>query len=499
MFERNNITRQALSIFSALLLVLVPGGGLLIAQQPVQPPYTQPAPGPAGAPAPAPLLTPNQLDDLVAPVALYPDALLGEILAASTYPLEIVEAGQWLAQNPGLKGQQLVQAAQQQNWDPSVAALVVFPDVLNRLNSDIRWTTDLGNAFLAQQADVMNAVQRMRQRAEASGKLASNPEDTVTTQSQNGQNVIVIQPANPQVVYVPEYDPAYVWGPPEWGFYPPLYYPAFGWGFGFFPGIYLGGFFGGLGWGGWGWGLNWFNCSIGLNFGFFNHYGWGGYGGFGRGFGGGYGRFGAGYGGFNGGTWAHNPGHREGVPYGSQAVANRFGGSYGSRGNVGGRGAGFANANRGFGGQTANRAGSFGGRGNVGGNTARSFSSSSSEAQRGGWARAGASAGTANRYSGFAQANRGGQTLGGSSYRSTPSYSSRSYGSYGSYGGARNMQAYRSTPSYGGFSGARSVPSYHSSPSFGGSRGGSFGGGFHSSGGGFHGGGGGSHGGGGRR
>ncbi len=556
MFERKSMTRQTLSILSALLLVLVPGGGLLIAQQPVQPPYTQPAPGPEPAPAPAPLLTPDQLDNLVAPIALYPDSLLGQILAASTYPLEIVEAGQWLSQNPGLSGQQLVSAAQQQNWDPSVQALVVFPDVLNRLNSDIRWTTDLGNAFLAQQADVMNAVQQMRQRAEAAGKLGSNSDQTVTTQAQDGQNVIDIAPANPQVVYVPVYNPEYVWGPPAWGYYPPLYYPELGFGFGFGPGIYIGSFFGGLGWGGWGWGLNWFDGSVGLNFGFFDHYGWGGYGGYGGyggGFGGRYGRFGAGYGGFRGGAWAHNPEHRMGVPYSSRTVANRFGGSYGSRGNFGGRSnfggrgasggsgfanasrgfggqtgnragsfggrggagsSGFANANRGFGGQSANRAGSFAGRGNFGGNTSRSFASPGNQAQRGGWARAGASAGTANRYSGFAQANRGGQAFSGNAYRSSPSFnrSAPSYNrSVGSYGGARNMPAVRSTPSYGGgyrsapsfggFSGARSAPSFHSSPSFGGSRGGSFGGGFHSSGGGggFHssGGGGGFHGGGG--
>jgi hypothetical protein len=107
-------------------------------------------------------MSPDQLDNLVAPVALYPDALLSEVLVAATYPLEIVEAAQWLQQNRNLQGSQLVEAARQQNWDASIQALVVFPDVLNRLNSNIRWTTDLGNAFLAQQADVMNAVQGMR-------------------------------------------------------------------------------------------------------------------------------------------------------------------------------------------------------------------------------------------------------------------------------------------------------------------------------------------------
>ena len=115
-----------------------------------------------GAQQAPPLLSPDQLDNLVAPVALYPDPLLGQVLAASTYPLEITEAQQWLQRNRNLQGTQLVDAAKQQNWDPSVQALVAFPDALNLLSNDIRWTTDLGNAFLAQQADVMSAVQAMR-------------------------------------------------------------------------------------------------------------------------------------------------------------------------------------------------------------------------------------------------------------------------------------------------------------------------------------------------
>ena len=130
-------------------------------------------PGSPGHTTGAPLLSPDQLDNLVAPIALYPDPLLGQVLAASTYPLEIVEAQQWLQQNSNLQGAQLMDAAKQQNWDPSVQALVAFPDALSLLSNDIRWTTDLGNAFLAQQADVMSAVQRMRARAQANGKLAT--------------------------------------------------------------------------------------------------------------------------------------------------------------------------------------------------------------------------------------------------------------------------------------------------------------------------------------
>ncbi len=167
------VVRQALCLVCVSLLAV----GLLVAQQP----------GPSPQ-APAQFLSPQQLDTMVAPVALYPDALLSQVLVASTYPLEIAEAAQWLQQNGNLQGPQLVDAARQQNWDPSIQALVVFPDVVNRLNSDIRWTTALGNVFLAQQADVMNAVQRMRAQAMAAGKLRSTGEQTVTTEMQGDQS-----------------------------------------------------------------------------------------------------------------------------------------------------------------------------------------------------------------------------------------------------------------------------------------------------------------------
>src|ERR1035437_1880963 len=223
----------------ALCLVCVPllAGGLMVAQQPAPPKQ-----------APAQLLSPDQLDTLVAPFALYPDALLSQVLVAATYPLEIVEAGQWLQQNRNLQGPQLVDAARQQNWDASVQALVAFPDVVVTMNQDVQWTTALGNAFLAQQSDVMAAVQKMRARAQANGRLSSTAQQTVTTETQGGQAAIDIAPADPQVIYVPEYDPAYVWGPPARGYYPPLYYYYGGYGFGFYPGINIVTCFGG--WGG---------------------------------------------------------------------------------------------------------------------------------------------------------------------------------------------------------------------------------------------------------
>ena len=242
--------RQGLSIGCVFLLAGV--STVAFAQQPAQMPPGAQQPQPQAQAQP---LNPQQLDNLVAPIALYPDPLLGQVLAASTYPVEIVEAEQWLQANKNLQGQAVTDAAKQQPWDASIQAMVAMPDVLAKLNQDIQWTTDLGNAFLAQPADVMAAVQRMRARAQSNGKLQSNADETVTTQTQNGQQAIEIQPANPQVIYVPVYDPMYVWGAPEWGVYPSLWYPYYG--YGFYPGINVGLYFGGWwgwGFGGWGWG-----------------------------------------------------------------------------------------------------------------------------------------------------------------------------------------------------------------------------------------------------
>src|SRR5271155_4084403 len=184
MKDRNSIVQRVLGTFCIVLLLMFAAGPKLVAQDVDQGQASQ---------APAPAFPPDQLNAMVAPIALYPDNLLSQVLVASTYPLEVVEAAQWLRQNRNLQGQQLVDAAKQQNWDPSIQALVVFPDVIARLNSDIRWTTDLGNAFLAQQADVMNAVQGLRAQAEASGKLNSNSQETVTSQTQGDQSAIAIQ------------------------------------------------------------------------------------------------------------------------------------------------------------------------------------------------------------------------------------------------------------------------------------------------------------------
>jgi hypothetical protein len=267
----------------------------------------------------APAMSPEELDTLVAPIALYPDPLISQILVASTYPLELVQASQWLQQHPQLQGQDLKDGAAAQSWDASIQALVLFPDVIKRLNADITWTTNLGNAFLANQGSVMDAIQRMRVKAEEAGKLKSTPQETVTTAQQSGQQVVEIQPADPEVIYVPQYNPVWIWGPPAYYYYPAWYYPPpppfgfwFFWGAPWRASFYFGPGWGGWGW--WGWHCGWGSRSIVVNRTFIvnNH--------------------------FNSvnvtnvnvhnvhvnNVWVHNPEHRLGVSYPNQQVAQRF-------------------------------------------------------------------------------------------------------------------------------------------------------------------------------
>jgi hypothetical protein len=263
----------------------------------------------AGAQTSAPLPA-QQLDDLVAPIALYPDSLVAQVLAASTYPVEIAEADQWVKDHPKWKPAKLMDEAKKEPWDPSVKALAAFPQVLTMMTESLTWTTQLGNAFLAQQADVMKAVQRMRAEAEAKGTLHSTPQVNVATQEQNGESAITIQPVNPEVWYVPYYNPVYIWGPPVWGVYPGLGYPGVEVGFGFLPGIDIGLYFGGWGgwgWGGWGWGPNWFGGGIFIDYSFFHRYGFGEF-----------------HGELGRGAWTHDPAHRLGVAYPNREVAGRY-------------------------------------------------------------------------------------------------------------------------------------------------------------------------------
>src|SRR3954468_12188355 len=183
------------------------------AQSHVMPATAATAPTATTTEEPAPKIPNDQLDSLVAPIALYPDPLLAQILAASTYPLEIIELEQWLKRNPNLKDQALADGVAKQPWDPSVQAMAVFPDVVTRLSANVGWTTNLGNAFLAQQQDVMDAVQRMRAKAQSKGTLKTSEQQKVDTETvEGGEEAIVIEPTNPQYAYVPSYDPEIVYG-----------------------------------------------------------------------------------------------------------------------------------------------------------------------------------------------------------------------------------------------------------------------------------------------
>ena len=256
----------------------------------------------------------DQLDSLVAPIALYPDPLLSQTLVASTYPLEIVQLQQFLNKNKGLKDKALTDAVMKQDWDPSVQAMAVFPDLVQQLAENIGWTSDLGNAFLAQQNDVMAAVQRMRSKAAAQGALKTTEQQTVETKVVEGQTVVVVEPASPEVVYVPSYDPTAIWGAPAYP-YPPMTYPTGGRLLAFGLGMAIGAAWGHGGWGwncGWGGGNN--NININRNNNFVNHYNSQ--------------RVNAGnrYGGANN-NWQHNPQHRGGAPYGNRSTAQKYGGT----------------------------------------------------------------------------------------------------------------------------------------------------------------------------
>jgi len=196
-----------------------------------------------------PAFTPEELDQMLAPIALYPDSLLSQILMAATYPLEVVQAARWSRANPQLKGQDAVRAVDPMDWDPSVKSLVAFPQILHRMDEQLDWTQRLGEAFLEQEPHVMDAIQGLRQRAERAGNIRSSDQMRVTRQDGH----ILIEPAQPQVVYVPYYDPAVVYGPWWWPAYPPVYWgpppgyyawPAYAPGFFWGSGIVIGtGFF----------------------------------------------------------------------------------------------------------------------------------------------------------------------------------------------------------------------------------------------------------------
>ena len=205
----NELDKKVLAYLLSLALIIATGPrGVSQAQEQQAAPAQTPSSGYSGQGAPQ---TPEELQNLVAPIALYPDALVAQILGAATFPDQIAVANYWLQQNKNLTGSALEQAVNQQSWDPSVKALTQFPSVLNNLAQNLTWTSSLGEAYHNQQSDVMAAIQTLRAQAKAAGNLKSSPQITVT---QPAPQTIVIQPANPQVVYVPEYNPAVVYGTP---------------------------------------------------------------------------------------------------------------------------------------------------------------------------------------------------------------------------------------------------------------------------------------------
>jgi hypothetical protein len=225
------------------------------AQVPPPPPSPVPSTTPAVAPSPtAKSFSQEELDQLLAPIALYPDALLAQVLMASTYPLEIVSAERWVKANSALKDEGLEDALQGQPWDPAVKSLAVFPQVLLMMSEKLDWTLKLGDAFLAQEEDVMATVQALRAKAVAQGTLKDSKEQKVITETENDVIIIKIEPADPETVYVPTYDPSVVYGTwwypayPPYYWYPPGYYYPYG---GFLAGVIIGGaIWGSINWGG---------------------------------------------------------------------------------------------------------------------------------------------------------------------------------------------------------------------------------------------------------
>jgi hypothetical protein len=265
---------------------------------------SQPAQAPASSSGDQ-LLKPEQIDALISPIALYPDTLLAEVLMASTYPLEAVQAARWVEQNKNLKGDALKAEVDKQGWDESIKSLTATPDVLKMMSDKLDWTQKLGDAVLAQQTDVMDSVQRLRAKADANDKLKTTKQQKVTKKSEGGKQYIVIEPTDPQTVYVPYYDPAVVYGAWPYPAYPPYYWGASYWpgggallatGLAFGAGYAVGRWASGGNY--WGGGVNWGNNNINVNRPVNINTG--------------------------GNNWNHNVDHRHGVRYNNKDVANKF-------------------------------------------------------------------------------------------------------------------------------------------------------------------------------
>jgi uncharacterized membrane protein YgcG len=404
-------------------LLAAPQGAILRAQQQPPPTTTSSATAMSSEAPESVKLSGDQLESLVAPIALYPDPLLAQCLVASTYPIDIVAAQQWLAKNTTLKGDALTKAAQGQDWDPSVQALVTLPEALKILSENIAWTEDLGDAVLAQQSEVMEAVQRLRAKAKDGGKLASTEQQTVETKVVEQKTVIEIQPTSTEVVYVPSYSPTVIWGAPYYP-YPPMYYPPYyggawlGFGVGMAIGIGMAG--------GWGWGCGWGgnnDININNNNNFINN---------------------------NNkmkntnrtgnSKWGHNPQQRGGAPYKDRATANKYGGS--ARGDTaqarqGGAQNRQAQTQRSGGPSVSDRSAGGGSRGGGSGDFGgRGSGSSAGGGDFGGSNRAGSrDMGSSSRGGSSSSAFGGSSRGGGYSGSSARSSSSRGSSSMGSRGG----------------------------------------------------------------
>lgn len=286
--------RQALMRgLSCLMMVCLAVPPQLIAQQP----------------AAAPEIKQEELDQLLAPIALYPDSLVAQILMASTYPLEVVNADRFAKQNKNLKGDPLTKALEAQTWDPSVKSLVNFPQVLAMMSDKLDWTQKLGDAFLVNQKAVMDTIQSLRAKAHAAGNLKTTKEQTVIVE----QKIIKIEPATPQVVYVPVYNPTVVYGPWWYPAYPPYYYYPPGYvattaAFSFAAGVAMGAAWG-YAWGNTNWNGGSVNINNSQNVTINNNINRnqiqnlpaGGQ-----------------------GQWQHSPANRKGVPYNNQSVQQRY-------------------------------------------------------------------------------------------------------------------------------------------------------------------------------
>src|SRR5882757_5714746 len=276
----------------ALAIMAATSFGVAAQQQPTTAP---PPAAPPAATATQPdqdLLKPEQLEALVAPIALYPDALLANMLAAATYPLEVVEADRWIKEKKSLKGDALKAEVDKKSWDDSIKALTATPSVLDMMSDKLDWTKSLGDAMLAQQADLMDAIQRLREKARANNKLSSSKQQKVTVKQQESKQVIVIEPTDPNTMYVPYYEPAAVYGAWPYAEYPPYYfgYPSY-----IGAGVVAAGIAFGTAWAigrwgnYWGGGCGWGNNSININrTNNINNIG---------------------------NNWQHNPAHRQGVKY----------------------------------------------------------------------------------------------------------------------------------------------------------------------------------------